>query len=147
MEYFPVITAFFGAAAGVIAPFLIPKFSDFLLARSIERYKLTLLQSQRPEKITRLFAYMPPILSGKALTQEDEIKINQLILELSLYLPKDLVCELSETICIPEKRGRYKDCFVKIRAYVRGRDDGLIGDNISHITLLPVAVPNKARIS
>lgn len=143
MEYLPVVTAFFGAAAGVIAPFLIPKLSDFLLARSIERYKLALLQSQKPEKITQLFAYMPRLLSGGSVSQDDEIKINQLILELSLYLPRELVCELSETICVPEKRGKYKDCFVKIRTHVLGKGDGLIGDNISHLTLLPVAGGNR----
>ena len=118
MEYLPVITAFFGAATGVVVPFLIPKLADFLLARSIERYKLVLLQSQKPEKITELFAYMPFISSGRQLTQDHEIKINQLILELSLYLPRDLVCELSETICDPGKREKYKDCFVKIRTHV-----------------------------
>ena len=139
-----MISAFFGAAAGVIAPFLVPKFADFLLARSIERYKLALLQSQKPEKITQLFAYMPRMLSGQKLTQDDEFKINQLILELSLYLPKDLVCDLSETICKPEKRGSYKDCFVRIRAYVLGRDDGLVGGNISHITLSPNGDSQKA---
>ena len=141
MEYLPVITAFFGAAAGVIAPFLIPKFSDFLLARSIERYKLRLLQSQKAEKVCQLLAYMPRLCVFGSVPKEDELKINQLILESYLYLPYKLACELSETVCKPEKRGNYKDFFIKVRKHILSAEvvdpnDELKGENIAHIILL-----------
>ena len=147
MEYLPVITAFFGAAAGVIAPFLIPGLSDFLLARSIERYKLTLIQKQKAEKITELFAYMPRTLAGGDFTKDDEMKINQLILELALYLPKDLVCELTKTICDPIERQYYRRCFIKVRAHLLGRDDGLVESSIPHFTHRKDAASHEASKS
>ncbi len=136
LNYGGIIAAFLAGAAGVFAPLLVPKFSEFLLGRSLERYRLTLLKIQKAEKIAQLFAYMPRIYAGSDLTTQDEIRINELILELSLYLPRDLVCELSEHISNPEKRPYYKRCFVKIRAYLIGSDDGLNEDNISHFIII-----------
>ena len=139
MDFLPALTAFLGAFAGFAAPFCIPKLFDFLLSRSSERFKLKLNQTQKAEKISELFAYFPAMLSGWQPDIKDIIHLNRLILELSLYLPRDLVDELSQTLCLPEKQKNYKDCFIKIRKHLLGADDKLIGENISHITLRPNA--------
>ena len=114
MFWVNVFSAFLGSLIGFATPFLVPKLCDFILLRSLERFKLKLNQSQKAEKISELFAYMPRMLSGWAPTPDDELKINKLILELSLFLPYNLVCRLSQTLCLPEHRRNYKDCFVEI---------------------------------
>lgn len=131
-DYGPVIAVFCAGFAGVCAPLLVPKFPEFLIGRSLERYKLKLLQTQKSEKIAQLFAYMPRIHAGSGLTREDEVKINALILELSLYLPRSLVCELTEHIADRTKWPYYKMCFINIRKHLLGSDDGLTGENIAH---------------
>ena len=150
MEYLPILTAFFGAAAGVLAPFLIPPLSNFLLARGLERYKLNLLRSQKAEIICQLLAYMPRLCFFGTVPKEDEIKINQLILESYLCLPFKLACELSETICTPEKRVNYKDFFIKVRKHILSAEaisynDELEGKNIAHIILLDASLPYEHK--
>lgn len=78
------------------------------------------------------------MLSGWVPTADDELKLNKLILELSLFLPDDLVCRLSQTLCLPEHRIKYKDCFVEIRKHILGSKDKLIGENIAHVIFLPI---------
>jgi len=54
-NYAALILGFVVGAATIVAPLLIPKLFDFLLARGLERYKLKLIQIQKAEKITQLF--------------------------------------------------------------------------------------------
>ncbi len=149
MFWVDVSSAFIGAFIGVSTPFLIPKFCDFLLSRSLERFKLRLNQSQKADKISELFAYMPRMLSGWVPAPEDELKLNKLILELSLFLPDDLVCRLSQTLCLPEHRIKYKDCFVEIRKHILGSEDKLIGENIAHVMFCPITPtqPNQKGVN
>lgn len=146
----------FTAVSASIATLVVPPLWSFLIGRSSERYKLRLARTQKAEKICELFAYMPRMIDNR-LELGDELKIHQLILEMSFYLPSDLVCELSETICKPEKLVTYKELFIKIRKYVlfptilgyQSRCDGLKPENITHIgiTSVPILHAQPARQS
>lgn len=142
-ENWVIVAAYLG---GLFSPIFIPSFFNFLLGRSIERYKLRLLQTQKADRIAELFAFMPLIAKGESVSRDEMLRINQLLLELSIYLPRDLVCELSQTVC--KKQGEYKKCLILIREYILygpptffqkifnkmgKRGDGLISDNISHL--------------
>ena len=126
-------------------------FTPLLVGFVLERHKASVLRAQKAEKIGELFSYVPQILAGHPLTKEEARKFNQLLNELAFCLPRHLVCDLSETLCKSENIGRYKDCLVRVRAYVLYPDrtrllkwidrfrngDGLIGDNLSHASVPP----------
>ncbi len=145
MFWIDATSAFLGAFIGVATPFLIPKLFDFLLQRNFERFKLKMSQTQKAEKISDLFAYFPLLLSGWKPEVKDILHLNKLILELSLYLPRELVDELSQTLCLDAKRSLYKDCFIKVRKHLLNTDDGLIGENISHITLQDTSLHGEPK--
>ena len=151
------ILAFF---AGILATHYVPKAFDFLLGRNLERFKLQLLQTQKADRVAELFAYFPLFESGHVPTKEDGLRINQLLFELAIYLPSDLVCDLSRTVCLAENRPYFKDCLVRIREYIifgkpgfikkllhkwTRHGDGLIGQNISHM-MLPTNAAHPARV-
>ena len=87
-------------------------------------------------RLARSLFFRTPL--GRVPAPEDELKLNKLILELSLFLPDDLVCRLSQTLCLPEHRIKYKDCFIEIRKHILGSEDKLIGENIAHVIFCPI---------
>lgn len=91
----------------------------------IEEYKETIARRQRVEKVAELFArfhYKP-----------DPFEISKLIWELSFYLPKELVCQLSETLVKGKSPADTMPLFISIREHL-GIKDGLKWDNIVYIT-------------
>ncbi len=64
----------------------------------------------------------------------NKAKFNRLAWELSLWLPADLVRQLTLTICHAPGAPDAKQILVEIRKKIVGRDDGLLAENIVHLS-------------
>ena len=98
-------------------------------AEQLERYKRDLENRFKAEKVADLFA-------RAFYTDENLRDFNRLNWELSLYLPRDIVCEISQKLV----KARTPDEAMKVLIMVRkhlGINDGLSWDNIAY------SVPDK----
>lgn len=59
-------------------------------------------------------------------------KFNRLAWELSLWLPADIVCELTHCLCKSERNIQPKDVLIRVRKHLLGNNDTLIAENIVH---------------
>lgn len=75
---------------------------------------------------------------AELLTMADEPQgvsnkeFNRLAWELSLWLPPDIVCELSHCLCKSEQAKHPKEILILVRKMLLGPDDTLVAENIVH---------------
>lgn len=108
----------------------------FFVAWRIEKFKTELIRNEKKEKVAELFGWMPSIDGGYFPTPQENQKINQLMMEVTLYLPYDLSCKISE--CLAGKKDLdYKDVFIEVRDYIlknkKMKPDKLKGENLLHM--------------
>jgi hypothetical protein len=63
-------------------------------------------------------------------TPSDRKRLNRLTFEASLWLPPDLVKELTRTFTGQANAKSPLDLLIEVRKHIRGKDDGLVSDNL-----------------
>lgn len=101
-------------------------------SRILEEYKQEIARRQRAEKVAELFA--------RFHYKFDQYEVAKLIWELSFYLPRDLVCEMSQTLVNGKAPADTMKLFVRVREHL-GLEDGLTWDNITYFAQLPRQQP------
>lgn len=95
----------------------------------LEGFKKELENRSKAEKVAELFA--------RAFHKDSELRdFNRLNWELSLYLPKDIVCEISQKLVKARTPDEAMKVLIMVREYF-GNEDGLQWDNIAY------SVPEK----
>ena len=90
----------------------------------IEEYKKQLENRYKAEKVAELFA-------RAFYTDQDDRDFNRLNWELSLYLPKEIVCEISQKLVSKQSPADAMKVLILVRNYF-GINDGLEWDNIAY---------------
>jgi hypothetical protein len=98
-------------------------------AKQLERYKKELENRFKAEKVADLYA--------RAFYKDPDLRdFNRLNWELSLYLPKDIVCEISQKLVKARTPDEAMKVLIMVREYFEIKD-GLQWDNIAY------SVPEK----
>ena len=93
-------------------------------AKQLEEFKIQLALRLKAEKVSELFA--------RAFYEKgDAQEFNRLNWELSLYLPKEIVCEISQHLVNGKNPGDAMKILLLVRKHL-GIDDGLQWDNIAY---------------
>lgn len=98
----------------------------------LEEYKQEIERRQRAEKVAEVFA--------RFHYKFDQYEVAKLIWELSFYLPRELVCEMSQTLVNGKTPTDTMKLFVRVREHL-GIQDGLTWDNITYFAQLPQQQP------
>lgn len=98
-------------------------------AKQLEVHKRELENRFKAEKVAELFA--------RAFYKDPDLRdFNRLNWELSLYLPKEIVCEISQKLIKARTPDKAMEVLIMVREYF-GIKDGLAWDNIAY------SVPEK----
>lgn len=134
-----------GAGSLWILDKIFPELIKFSYNQRLELFKRRILQQEKVSIISELTV----LLKKQELTQKEEDRANQIMIELALYLPRELVFKLAHTLkCdkTPEDVG-WSVLFGDIRDFMNGnleknrnkeenkKVDRVIGNNISFISL------------
>jgi len=93
-------------------------------ARDLEKYKRELENRAKAEKVAELFA--------RAFYKEPDLReFNRLNWELSLYLPKEIVCEISQKLIKTRTPAKAMEILIMVREHF-GMTDGLQWENIMY---------------
>ena len=92
--------------------------------KAVEEYKEAMARRQRAEKVAELFA--------RFHYKFDAYEISRLIWELSFHLPKELVCQMTETLVKGKTPADTMPLFIAVREHL-GIRDGLEWQNIAYI--------------
>ena len=116
-------------ALGIIFKKSIESFIDFRKLKSIEELKRELdrlvLNKQRAELVAELFA-------RKFNKPEEIYEFEKLNWQIALFLPKELICEISQKLVNGKNKAEVMELLIKIREHL-GVKDGLLGENIAYI--------------
>jgi len=101
-------------------------------SKILEEYKQEIARRQRAEKVAELFA--------RFHYKFDQYEVAKLMWELSFYLPRELVCEMSQTLVNGKTHEDTMKLFVRVREHLSIKD-GLTWDNITYFAQLPQKQP------
>lgn len=104
--------------------------------KELEKFKAQLKKQEQAARVARLLA-----MAVDHNTTDREF--NELAWELSLWLPKDLVWDLTQCLCKADGALQIKEVLIKIRSTMNGENDGLEAGQISHRS----SNPNLTNVS
>ena len=114
----------------------IEAYIDFRKSKVFETFKRGLderdAQKRRMQLVAELFA-------RRFNKTEEAYEFEKLNWELALFLPKDLVCEISQKLVNAKTKFEVMDLFIRIREHL-GVRDGLTANNIAYIGTPPTKV-------
>ena len=96
--------------------------------RKLEEFRSDIRRREQAARVAKLLALrfrQPPISAAE---------FNELAWELSLWLPADLVRELTRCLCGAEGAKNPKEILIAVRKHILGKDDdGLLAEQIVHM--------------
>lgn len=105
---------------------------DFRKSKALEVFKKEL---DRTEEKRRKMQLVAELFARRFNKPEEIYEFEKLNWELALFLPREIVCEISEKLVKAKTKFEVMDLFIKIRKEL-GKDDGLEAGNISYIAEL-----------
>ena len=123
---------------------LIPSWVKFSYDKRLEVFKREILQRDKASMVAELV----PLLRVSNPDEEQILRINTIFAELSLYLPKEIVCNMAHTSVGTKESENigWSDLFGDIRDYLNGNykysdkkrrntnlKDRVVGDNIVYV--------------
>ena len=103
--------------------------------RQLETLRLEIRMRERATTIAELFAEWDS-------KPEDLKRLNQLVCEVSLWLPAPIVRDLTKALCYEEDRKQPKEILIDVRNYLRGK-----ADDLTAIELVHFDAPEQPRLS